>query len=162
MPWLLAAQEQKLQHKRSKDGSSDANGGGALSQRLPRLSPTAAGGLVGMISGDFAGLDESPDRSELHAQARLLMETIQTSLAIGDKIQDTKDGKTIGQIVATPEEGTNILLAQMRLDRVGLLGKGLWSQTNKITIGDNQYRYLPYLPLWWPEMDMESGKSLES
>ena len=37
-----------------------------------------------------------------------------------------------------------------------------WNYTNKITIGENQnqFRYLPYLPLWWPEIDRESGKAM--
>ena len=52
----------------------------------------------------------------------------------------------------------------MRLDRLGLLGNNAqnkWLRTNKILIGDEstkEYRYLPYLPLWWPEIDRETGK----
>jgi hypothetical protein len=96
----------------------------------------------------------------MKSQSDALFEVIQ-SFQNGDKIKDVKDGKTIGQIVATAEEGTNVLLAQMRLDRVGLLGDGVWNHTNKITVGDNPYhlRYLPYLPLWWPEFDRETGKA---
>jgi hypothetical protein len=51
----------------------------------------------------------------------------------------------------------------MRLDRVGLLGDdSVWDRTNRVTIGDNspEYRYLPYLPLWWPKMDGATGKEL--
>ena len=25
--------------------------------------------------------------------------------------------------------------------------------------GDHEYRYLPFLPLWWPEIDPETGKA---
>ncbi|KAL7530457.1 hypothetical protein ACHAXR_005604 [Thalassiosira sp. AJA248-18] len=86
-----------------------------------------------------------------------------TELAIpGASIIDKKDGKPIGKIVSTPAPGTTVLLAQMRLDRLGLLGSAnQWSRTNKILIGDNstkEYRYLPYLPLWWPEIDSDTGK----
>jgi hypothetical protein len=48
---------------------------------------------------------------------------------------------------------------------MGLLGGSgsdvaRWSRTNRILIGDgaSEYRYLPYLPLWWPEIDGETGK----
>jgi hypothetical protein len=110
--------------------------------------------------------NDDNDAKQLRAQSEALFARLQSTLKKGDKIVDVSDGKTIGQIVATPEEGTNILLAQLRLDRVGLLTKGgtTWSHTNKVTIGedtDNQLRYLPYLPLWWPEVDPESGKAKE-
>jgi len=87
---------------------------------------------------------------------------------------------------ALPEEGTNVLLAQMRLDRVGLLrppsssrkrkqkeeddnnnddeGPG-WKSNNKISIGEsngsNPLRFLPYIPLWWPKIDPDTGKAKE-
>ena len=90
------------------------------------------------------------------------LQTELSQLAIpGASIVDKKDGKTIGKIISTPAPGTNVLLAQMRLDRLGLLGNNQkWSRTNKILIGDStkEYRYLPYLPLWWPEIDGNTGK----
>jgi len=66
-------------------------------------------------------------------------------------------------VISTPAPGTTVILAQMRLDRLGLLGKGdnKWLRTNKILIGDKstkEYRYLPYLPLWWPDIDRATGK----
>ncbi len=82
----------------------------------------------------------------------------------GASIIDKKDGKTIGKIISSPASGTTVILAQMRLDRLGLLGNDAtnkWSQTNKILIGESstkEYRYLPYLPLSWPEIDRETGK----
>ena len=85
----------------------------------------------------------------------------------GTKIVDKDSGKTIGQIVSKPASGTSIILAQMRLDEVGLLEKkGVnWSQRNKIVIGDDEstvYRYLPYIPTWWPEIDPKTGKGVEA
>ena len=152
-PWLLAAQLQE-----GRRNLSDTNG--ALLPRLPRLSAAAAGTIVGMMSGGMIE-HESPESKEVKSQSDALLEEIQT-IQPGQKIYDVKDGKTIGQIISSADEGTNVLLAQMRLDRVGLLGDGVWNYTNKITIGDNQnqLRYLPYLPLWWPEIDRESGKAI--
>jgi hypothetical protein len=34
-------------------------------------------------------------------------------------LYNNKNGKTIGQVVATPAEVTNVIFAQMRLDGVG-------------------------------------------
>uniref|UniRef100_A0A7S4AA71 Aminomethyltransferase folate-binding domain-containing protein n=1 Tax=Pseudo-nitzschia australis TaxID=44445 RepID=A0A7S4AA71_9STRA len=170
---------------------------------LPRLSPSVAGSMIASMSGSPATVppDEEEDKEnnnsnnatngtnkeneELEAQTEALFEELQ-SFKVGDKIYDTKDGKAIGQIVALPEEGTNVLLAQMRLDRVGLLepprkktrdgdkqiGDSIddddgptWKQTNKVSIGDangaNPLRFLPYLPLWWPTIDRANGKAKE-
>ena len=80
----------------------------------------------------------------------------------GAKIVDKKDGKTIGKIVSAPAPGTTVLLAQMRLDRVGLLESNeAWSRKNRIVIGEGtkELRYLPYMPLWWPDIDPTCGKA---
>ena len=88
-----------------------------MAPRLPRLSPSAAGALVGILSSGGAGAD-GPD-PQLQAQSEALLEGLQ-SLQRGEKIVDTSDGKTIGQVISPPEPGTNVILAQMQLDRVGL------------------------------------------
>jgi folate-binding protein YgfZ len=195
-PWLVASQVQAkvkfppLQQEDRQgaetdgdDADADADADAAPeseSPRLPRLSPSAVGSMVAMMSGsplpiadggDGEGSDTSAARAgleELQKQSEALFEELQSYKA-GDKIYDTKDGKTIGQVVAAPQEGTNVLLAQMRLDRVGLMRdeKGSpWSYTNKVTIGGDEggggsspLRYLPYLPLWWPPIDPETGKA---
>lgn len=151
-PWLMASQ---VQQGKVPEGVDE----GSPLPRLPRLSAAAAGGIIGMMSGDMIE-DKTPEAEELRKQSEALFLEAQ-NYQKGDKIYDVKDGKTIGQIVAGAEEGTNVILAQMRLDRVGLLGDGVWSHTNKIRIGDsdNQLRYLPYLPLWWPDIDRQSGKA---
>eukprot|EP00980_Cylindrotheca_fusiformis_P017265 scaffold5342_cov104-Cylindrotheca_fusiformis.AAC.7 len=151
-PWLMAAQVQQ--------GRVDENDNEhAMTARLPRLSVAGAGAMVAMMSGEMVE-EQTPESDALKAQSEALFNEVK-SFQAGDKIRDVKDGKTIGQIVATAEEGTNAVLAQMRLDRVGLLGDGIWNHTNKITVGDReqQFRYLPYLPLWWPEFDRETGKA---
>eukprot|EP00536_Pseudo-nitzschia_multiseries_P009015 jgi/Psemu1/199762/e_gw1.244.60.1 len=168
---------------------------------LPRLSPTIAGSMIASMSGSPADAPSEQDEEkennsnsknteenvpgkaseELQFQTEALFEELQ-SYKVGDKIYDTKDGKAIGQIVALPEEGTNVLLAQMRLDRVGLLEpprkskdgnkQGVdiddgptWKHTNKVSIGESSsaspLRFLPYLPLWWPTIDRNTGKAKE-
>lgn len=151
-PWLMASQ---IQQGRADDIDPES----PMPARLPRMSVASAGAMVAMMAGDLVQ-EQTPASDVLKAQSEALFKEIQ-SFRAGDKIYDVKDGKTIGQIVATAEEGTNVLLAQMRLDRVGLLGDGVWNHTNKITVGENQHqlRYLPYLPLWWPEFDRKTGKA---
>ncbi|KAL7527051.1 hypothetical protein ACHAWF_002019, partial [Thalassiosira exigua] len=99
---------------------------------------------------------------ELQAKGRKIQEEVAALAVPGASIVDKSDGKTIGKVVSGPAPGTTVILAQMRLDRLGLLGPAhRWSRTNKILIGDEskeEYRYLPYLPLWWPEIDPATGK----
>ena len=62
--------------------------------------------------------------------------------------------------MAPPVKGTNVALVLMRLESVGLLHGGTtWSKTNKIKVSDKEFRYLSYLPLWWPELSMNTGKA---
>lgn len=211
-PWLIASQVQKEQYQEQRQTtkvqsfeelspSSSTNGGSMSSDvtqlpPLPRLSPSIAGSMIATMSGspefvppseDDDNKENDPNRDndtndELQAQTEALFDELQ-SYKVGDKIYDTSDGKAIGQIVALPEEGTNVLLALMRLDKVGLLdaksserGKTdnennsvesdndrTWKHTNKVTIGEesggNPLRFLPYLPLWWPTVDRSTGKA---
>jgi folate-binding protein YgfZ len=153
---------------------------GDLPPALPKISAPAAGGIMAMLSGNLSlpTVPKSEDSStneqvEISQEEMERMEQLQKDIAVlmsdlegiavpGAKIIDKKDGKTIGQIISSPASGTPIVLAQMRLDDVGLLEskKGKFSMTNKILIGDStkEYRYLPYLPIWWPEIDRKSGK----
>ncbi len=167
-PWLLASQIQQGKTPPDLDEESLASWHRSV-PRLPRLSPSAVGSIVGMMSGPVSVEDnndddddekkKNDDAAHLAAQSVSLMERLQ-ELHEGDKMIDPQDGKTIGQIIAPPEPGTNVVLAQMRLDRVGLLGDGVWTHTNKVKVGDlGEMRYLPYLPLWWPEIDRETGKA---
>jgi folate-binding protein YgfZ len=108
--------------------------------------------------------EEEEAMKSLQKASEELLKDLEDVALPGAKIMNQKDGKTIGQIISTPASGTPIVLAQMRLDQVGLLeskDKDMkWSQTNKIMIGDGlrEYRYLPYIPLWWPEIDPKTGK----
>ena len=159
---------------------------GYIPPPLPKMSAAGAGSLISMMMGSFAAAmpeennsqdrndettTEDLDAKEREAELQRLREAgdkLQTEiseLAIpGASIVDKKDGKTIGKVVSSPAPGTTVVLAQMRLDRLGLLGKDeKWSRTNKILIGEGtkEFRYLPYLPLWWPEIDAETGKEKE-
>jgi folate-binding protein YgfZ len=154
---------------------------GYIPPPLPKMSAAGAGSLISMMMGSFASsipAESNPqdgDESAEDADAKEREVELQKLREAGDKLQneiselaipgasivDKKDGKTIGKIVSGPAPGTTVILAQMRLDRLGLLGGSeKWSRTNKILIGEGskEYRYLPYLPLWWPEIDKETGK----
>jgi folate-binding protein YgfZ len=162
-PWLFASQIQ--QGKTPSELLDEDAITRSLIPPLPRLSPSAAAAIIGMMSGPNSSEDdeetkeEDKDAAQLAGQTMALMEGLQ-ELKAGDKLVDSQDGKTIGQIICPPEPGTNVVLAQMRLDRVGLLGDGVWTHTNKVKVGDlGELRYLPYLPLWWPEIDRQSGKA---
>jgi folate-binding protein YgfZ len=150
--------------------------GGHIPPPLPRLSAPGAGSIASMLMGSvnmtasMSGEDDAEDddrrRNEqldrLRTSSQRLRDEVGQHATPGASIIDKKDGKTIGKVVSSPASGTTVLLAQMRLDRLGLLG-GMgsgWSRTNRILIGEceKEYRYLPYLPLWWPEIDGETGK----
>jgi transferase CAF17, mitochondrial len=176
-PWLMASQIQSSLMAKPSTDEQDKNDGSEDTvivnmPRLPRLSASAVASMVAMMSGSVLMAENdnsaSTDLEEIQAQSQALFDELQ-SYKEGDKIYNSKDGKAVGQIVSLPVEGTNVLLAQMRLDQVGLLGdKIAWSHTNKVTIGENvatggsQLRFLPYLPLWWPHIDPESGKATSS
>ncbi|KAL9184588.1 hypothetical protein ACHAXT_012558 [Thalassiosira profunda] len=188
-PWVMAGMVQELGEEGGMErmfGEEAKNYKlkGYVPPPLPKMSAAGAGSIVSMVmgsmnlsggnpqeggeGGDNAEEDKlklqqaEEDLQKLQQSGQKLQEEI-TELAVpGASIIDKSDGKTIGKIVSTPAPGTTVLLAQMRLDRLGLLGKQhRWSRTNKILIGDNstkEFRYLPYLPLWWPEIDAETGK----
>ena len=127
-----------------------------------------AGNLVGLMSASI--VPNVPDHEteameelkKLQNEAKLLLDELEEHATPGAKITDLKDGKTVGQIIAPPVKGTNVALAMMRLDRVGLLGDNAWDRMNRVKVGDGsgELRYLPYLPLWWPTIDAETGKEL--
>jgi folate-binding protein YgfZ len=138
-----------------------------LPSRLPRLSVLTAGNLVAAFTGSVEPENEAVDAEaaaewqKMQRSANQLLTDIQDSCAAGAKIVDQKDNKTVGQIVAPPVPGTNVALAMMRLSSVGLMKGSVWSKTNKVKIGDSstEFRFLPYVPLWWPELDPETGKA---
>jgi folate-binding protein YgfZ len=166
-PWIVASQlqEQRLAKKFSIHELQ------ALPSRLPRLSVAAAGQLVAITTASIEPSQPSVDAeaaNELYKAQVKVTEWLQKEVDVacqpsngtdGAKIIDTETGTTIGQIVAPPMKGTNLILALMRLESVGLIHGGTWSKTNKVTINGKQFRYLPYLPLWWPELSMSTGKA---
>jgi folate-binding protein YgfZ len=179
-PWVMASMIQELGTEEGMDkifGLTGEDGEkkklalkGYIPPPLPKISAAGAGSIVSMMMGSVASADENPqdDRSEelnrLREQGQKLQEEIVDLAEAGASIIDKKDSRTIGKIVSTPAPGTTVLLAQMRLDRLGLLGsEQKWSRKNKVMIGDSEkeYRYLPFLPLWWPDIDPATGKGKE-
>jgi folate-binding protein YgfZ len=182
-PWIVAhkiqdAGLQKLGKDNEFMGIVEIEG--EVPPALPKISAPAAGGIMAMFSGNLSlptvpkkeddstneQVEISPEETKRMEQLQKVSEALMSDLEAvavpGAKIIDKKDGKTIGQIISSPAPGTTIVLAQMRLDGVGLLDsdKGKFSMTNKIQIGDSvkEFRYLPYMPIWWPDIDRKSGK----
>lgn len=159
--WTLAS---NLQQGRASKRFTKTELGG-LPTRLPRLSVLTAGNLVAVSTGSIEppGIaeDEAAAQELQHVQAKAqeLLTATQEHCTVGAKLVENE--KTIGQIVSPPVEGTNVVLALMRLEAVGMLAGNTWSHTNKVMIGEGKFRYLPYLPLWWPDMDPNTGKAKE-
>lgn len=138
----------------------------SLPMRLPQLSVWTAGNFVAISTGSVTPPNEAVDEEaqkelgKIQVRADELLGDIESICTMGAKILD-ENQKTIGQILAPPIKGTNVVLALMRLDAVGLAAKSVWKKTNKITIqeSEQQMRYLPYIPLWWPHLDPATGKA---
>jgi transferase CAF17, mitochondrial len=165
-PWILASQLQvgRFKKKYTEEELKE------LPSRLPRISVAAAGQLVAISTLSVEPTDPSVDVEAAHelpnAQVKVT-EWLRDEVDVacqpngneGAKILDAETGTTIGQIIAPPVKGTNVVLALMRLEAVGLIHGGTWSKLSKITINGKKFRYLPYLPLWWPELSMATGKA---
>lgn len=190
-PWIMASKLQDIGLDNLEEDIIKGLGIGLHSAEkefpplLPKISGPGVGGIVSMMQGHLRLPTISSDNSnnlsdqplkqlelseeeedymtKLQAENEALMRDLEKSAIPGAEILDQKDGKSIGQILSSPAAGIPVVLAQMRLDQVGLLQTTSdlkWSHTNKIQIGDGsrEYRYLPYLPLWWPEIDPKTGK----
>lgn len=183
-PWVIAhkVQSSGLQKLKQEDNEFSKMGlvevEGEVPPLLPKMSAPGAGGIAAMISGNVTlptiptlegekemvqiSSDEIEKLKQRQKESMEMRDELEKVAKIGAKIIDKKNGKTIGTVISTPAPGTLILLAQMRLDKVGLLENddSKWSMTNKITIGDDnrEWRYLPYIPIWWPRLDSKTGK----
>lgn len=160
-PWILAHQIQEGRQALLEELKGQPP--------LPSLSSPSVGAMLTMMTmGSFGHEEEEKKEEDVEAlikNAEDFVKEIEVAVTPGAKVIDTADGKTIGQVVSTPAPGTSLILAQMRLDRVGFgEGGAPWSRTNKILIGDveKEYRYLPYTPLWWPAVDCATGKAKET
>mmetsp|Transcript_18 Transcript_18/g.34 ORF Transcript_18/g.34 Transcript_18/m.34 type:complete len:429 (+) Transcript_18:72-1358(+) len=157
-PWVMAHQIQ--------EGRDELYAELKEQPPLPNLSSPSVGALLTMMTmGSFGHEEEDKQEDEvvaLQKESTAFVEEIQDAASPGVKMIDTSDDKTIGQIMSKPAPGTSLVLAQMRLDRVGFGGTP-WKRTNKIRLGDTEkeYRYLPYTPLWWPSVDSRTGKARE-
>jgi transferase CAF17, mitochondrial len=161
-PWLVAS---SLQHDR-QNRTFTRDELAALPSRLPRLSVATAGNLVAVTTGSVApnphatvSADAAAELAAARTKTAAWLQALHDACHAGVKLVDTVSGETVGQVVAPPLPGTNVILALMRLETVGLLAGGVWSKTNKIAMGEHEFRYLPYLPLWWPELSLSTGKA---
>jgi len=107
------------------------------------------------------------------------LDELETHGKIGSKIINRSDGRTVGEIVSAASPGTSVVIAQMRLEWLGMLKNSTggendqdatrntvhhpWKITNKVVIGSGkrELRCLPYIPLWWPNINMSTGKGEE-
>ncbi len=188
-PWVIAHKVQDIGLQKLSDPDSEyklmLEIEGGSPPPLPKISAPGAGGISAMMSGNISlptvpsngedneanereqveASDEEMQRMErLRHESQTLMDELETIAVPGAKIIDKKDGKTIGQVISSPAPGTSIILAQMRLDETGLLDSkdSKWSMLNKVLIGNGkkEYKYLPYMPIWWPEIDPKTGKAV--
>lgn len=172
-PWTEAYETRKRERRFDQETFS--------SPPLPRLSSSGAGqAMVSVVDA----LHHRPERNEIaedtgvlerrptkDLESDVLLADLEEAAMAGTKILDRSDGATVGVVVSPPSPGTAVMLAQLRLDRLGLLdGKDDkssrdWDVTNRVVLedrgGDREYRLLPYLPLWWPIVDRKHGKERE-
>ena len=127
----------------AEEGGGPPQEGGGDAVAAEGTGADATDGAAAQRAGELAKLQQAG----VQLQADLAVHAVP-----GAALVDKADGKTIGKVVAGPAPGTTVLLAQMRLDRLGLLGNlrtGKWLRENKVLIGDGarEYWYLPYLLL---------------
>jgi folate-binding protein YgfZ len=192
-PWIVAHKIQEYGLSSIMDKDSEFRDivdiEGEIPPPLPKLSAPAAGGVVALLSGNLSLPDttttntttgsnnvanslgkakEDTADSQKHMELlkkenQKLLKDMEQVAVPGAKIINKHDGKTVGQVISRPAPGTSVVLAQMRLDEMGLLESekgGGFRITNKVLIGDGtrEFRYLPYIPLWWPDIDAKTGK----
>ena len=184
-PWALASMVQNLgDEKLNKDHLSglgiEVEMEGELPPQLPKVSAPGVGGMIAVLQGSLIpqsiksddekkddddhkllSPEEEAEIKKLQQESDELVQEIEMYAVPGANIIDKTDGKTIGKIVSAPASGTSILLAQMRLDKVGLLQGSKWNITNRVWIGEGtqDLRFLPFMPLWWPDIDIQNGKA---
>lgn len=158
--WVVAS---NLQEGRLKDRFSYEQLE-RLPSRLPRLSVLTAGNLIAVSTGtvehgEIEDQGAAEEMEHVKAKGAALINMAAQACTFDSKIK--QDGKTIGAVLAPPVPGTNVVLAMMRMEEMGLLTGKSWSHTNKIQVGSDglEFRYLPYLPLWWPDIDDTTGKA---
>ena len=137
-----------------------------LPSRQPRLSVSTAGHFVMLATGSMLDPDQvkGSNAEKEYETAEQLIDVLEELAVHGAKIIDTADDQTIGKILSPPVPGSNIVNALCRLDCIALMGNNMWNHHNKVRIGDSDviFRYLPFVPLWWPRLDPETGKAEEA
>lgn len=150
---------------------------------IPRMSASEAASHMSMLLASYSNdmNDENTDKDEVVSETEQLLSFVEQSAVKGAKIIDKNSKKQVGVIISPPVPGTSIALAQLRLDWLGMLGeddddgssgtsednkkdkKIQWDLNTKVTLGDddkNDLRCLPFIPLWWPAIDIRNGKEI--
>jgi hypothetical protein len=150
------------------DGTKDENNDNTKGQthateEMKEKSPPSEGDIIDCTNTKVM---ETLDELETHGK-------------VGSKIINRKDGRTVGEIVSAALPGTSVAIAQMRLEWLGMLKTSTggendqdttmntlhhpWKITNKVVIGGGkrELRCLPYIPLWWPNINISTGKEEE-
>lgn len=165
-PWIIASMIQR----QIANGTAPTN---QVNLRpLPQLSIPQAGAIVSDVSS------VNPP-TLLDFIADVTSSTIGSSHPPSEnkkplKIMDKSTGKTLAEVISPPVPGTSLVLCMTRLDQVGLTNSKEnateeddyigWKRTNKIYFDvdeSREFRFLPYIPSWWPLIDRESGKMKE-
>lgn len=174
-PWVKAQMRGRMQMNTTTSSNYIAN-----NPPLPTMSVQDAGMIVSLLrSSNSMPVKKSnmlSTTSNTENNTTNYMVELQDMGVRGASIVNSKDGKTIGQVLSSPSPGSSVLLAQLRLDRVCVLGetgndKDLgtinihqqWNPMNSIQIGNHtkEYRCLPYIPQWWPtNINFKSGKKV--
>jgi len=169
-PWVIASMIQR----------QIANGTAPTDQvnlrPLPQLSIPQAGAIVSDVSSanpptllDFISDATSSTIGSSHNPAPLKDKKPL-------KIMDKSTGKAIAEVISPPVPGTSLVLCTTRLDQVGVMNSKEnisgeeeddyigWKRTNKIYFDvdeSKEFRFLPYIPSWWPLIDRDTGKRKE-
>ena len=156
---------------------------------LPRLGVYDAAGVMSILQGiqpnslnsvkNMPNNDAEPIIKEvLNSQANLdLLQELQTHAIRGNKIFNQANGQTVGEIISMrPFGNSSLVLAQLRLEYIHLLqtkdevnhhdedvDHTKWRPNNKVRVGESkmEFRMLPYVPLWWPNVDRATGKAIK-
>jgi len=117
--------------------------------QIPKLPPPIVGTYLSLSKDNREHLDENVTL-DLH------------SIASGDKVLAKSGGKKLGTVITPPchETQTNVAIIQLRLDDI-MKDYDCTGESSLVEVGGQVFRCLPYMPVWWPRIDLETGKQEE-
>lgn len=173
-PWIIASMIQR----QIANGTAPTNQ--VRLRPLPQLSIPQAGAIVSDVSAanpstllDYISDATNPNPSSIQDNTKKPL-----------KLLDKSTGKVIAEVISPPMPGTSLVLCMTRLDQVGITNSKEkkkhssndtdndndvddyigWKRTNKICFDvdeSKEFRFLPYIPCWWPLIDRDTGKMKE-